>query len=292
MTDYLKITCPFSPCGWFGEPIRQQARFGDPETNWVMPIHEVVGEGSWFGRCPGSMLIVPEVTSAGLAVLGSAHREYLKRKIERQRAEQQREAERAAAEPDGPVTLPNTSGIADLIRKGAARVDPRLGGDMDAYFPGRPADAPEPGPGDPPAPLPEAAEHATIVPLGGTMDNARSNLNALITLCASGLASTIEDLARVMGQIERAQSLLVNADETAKNAQQLIMVTVGTDSSNEPEPARNMKAMAALGRTTMSGSADQSVTWSLDAAHEAVTAAMNQFQAAKLAAEQYLAMPK
>lgn len=301
------MTCPFPPCRWYGPAIEQQARFGDPETNMVLPIHDVQGEAYWFGRCPGSQLVVPELTAAGEAVIRSAMAEYSKRRLAMlARRVEQEKAEQAAREllkrrpgeslidyfarTEGPVALPNTEGIAELIRKHAARVDPRV--DLEDYFPGRPADAPEPGVGDAPdMPVPPNAD---VTPLGraGEMDNAKDNLNALIAACGASLDSYIEDLSRVLGLIERTQAMRVVANETVTNAQQLMIITLGSDPQGSPQPARDMIAMTRLSRTTLSGGGAQSVVLSLAAAHEAILAALNQANSARANATAYLAMPK
>ena len=298
------MTCPFPPCRWYGQAIEQQARFGDPETNHVIPIHDVKGDGFWFGRCPGSSLIVPNITDAGRSVIvdGMAAYERMARERMQKTAEEaarnlpdRREGESLMnyfIRRDGErVPLPNTDGIADLIRKHGARVDPRV--ELNDYFPGRPGDPIEPGTGDDQAlPVPT---HADVTPLGKAgqqMDNAKDNLNALIAACGAGIDSYIEDLTRVLGQIELAQSLRAVADVTAMNTQQLMIVTLGTEQAGSPQAARDMIAMTRLSRTTLSGSGAQSVIQGLAAAHEAIAAALNQAQAARTNATAYLAMPK
>lgn len=294
------MRCPFPPCEWDEEPLRQQARFGSDEVNLVMPMHEVVGDDSWYGRCPGSMLIVPVLTPRGAAVIAEALPGFATRKhnrltarIERARAEATA-AEAAAAEAGVPTK--SVDGIAEMLLKHGPRVDPRLSNSD--YFPGRPADAPEPGPDDPPDTLPAAAKDALIINLNKytgaeVHDSARDNLNSLVTLCVHNAAGVIEDLSRVQAAIERAQGMLAAADETAGNTRQLMTMTVGAQTdTGQPEPARTMVAMMALGHTTMVGNGDQSIKQSLAAALDAVAAAMNQVAAAKTAAEEYRGMPK
>lgn len=299
--------CPFPPCQWQGEPLHYRVSPSSTDTNSVLPLHDVVGPHAWFGRCPGSSLYVP-TSPDGARVIADTIPMFV-RALNRRIAEHYRREVAAGPGPTIPPANesnldrvlreveerggpppPTTDGIVGLLRRHGPNVDPRARNED--YFPGRPADAPEPGPNDPPAALPAAAKDAEIVPLGGQMDNARDNLTAMIRAAGAAAGETVSGLAMIRGQIETAQSLLVATDVTAVQALSLMRVAVGADASGAPQAARDMVAMMNFGRTTMVGNADESVTWALDAAHNAITAAISRVMAAQQHAATYAAMPR
>lgn len=298
------VRCPFPPCYWEGEPpVRKLPIWDGPrlvgstETNSVLPIHEVVGPHEWFGRCPGSQLVVP-VTARGAEVVQTALAAFvraLRGKVEQHYAKWDAQRPetfdeildklRAGYEPPAPTT----DGIADALLGKAHGVPPSTVPD---YFPGRPADAPEPGPGDPPDTPPPAAAHADITPLGGAVDNARDNLTAMILAARASATSLIAELLAIRARVEQAQSALVAADMTAVQTLSLMRIAVGADLSGAPQVAQDMVAMTNFGRTTMVGNGVESVTWSLDATHNALTAAIARIQAGEANATAYAAMPR
>lgn len=310
------MKCPFGPCQWDGEPIEQQARFGEPETNRVIPIHDVRGEASWFGRCPGSMLIVPAITPAGMSVLGAAMKAYLKRKIEREREAKRREEATAAAEWErkfpgrgrdeglldyyarvGPPDSDGEPGIVDMLRTHGPHIDPRVA--AEDYFPGRPADAPEPGPGDPPAPLPPAAKDALIINLDEYLppktnpgratvsDSARGSLATMIATVINRLEDVQRDLTGMMSTVDRLLAVRGSMEHNIEAAASLARAAIGSDAS-APENATSMLSFISLTSVVITGAADESIEGSLQALSDSTRAALQRCGKALTEARAYL----
>jgi hypothetical protein len=97
---------------------------------------------------------------------------------------------------------------------------------IDEFYPGRPADAPEPGPGDPPAervPFDIGGEH-----LGrAAVDNAREQLQALLGMVIEQLGQTGDTLAKATGLTESVEAQRLASMAALGSAQSLMTTAVG-----------------------------------------------------------------
>jgi hypothetical protein len=141
MSNQEPMACPWRPCAAMALPLPTRSDPYDASViTIVYPIHDVIGPASWFGRCPASQLIVsPGLTPAGVAVLAAADEQYVRML-----------AERIARQPEhahDELVGVSDETVSQLIGGKTLKTPP----DVADYFPGRPADAPEPGIGDEPA---------------------------------------------------------------------------------------------------------------------------------------------
>lgn len=103
----------------------------------------------------------------------------------------------------------------------------------DSYFPGRPADAPEPGVGERPAGRP-------AMDLGGgflgraAMENARDQLRGLIALTIDQMASAQDTLARMTGLVDSLVALTSVVGENLRSANATANAAIGTGPSLPP----------------------------------------------------------
>ncbi len=200
------MKCPFEPCDANLPPLTTRTDPHDASaTVTIYPIHVVVGESSWFGRCPASQLIVPKLTRAGRDVLTQSKKVWTRMLLERAAAETARE-EQARARPE---TVSPTEG-----NVGRTADHPR-----DEYFPVRPAE----GPGD--MDIPE--RKGPTIQGGPSMDSMDMQMNALINLAISGFGGTQDRLARITAMVEVMRGLIAEATVAQQAAHSLALAAVG-----------------------------------------------------------------
>jgi hypothetical protein len=223
-------TCPFRPCRAFLF-VEHRAPSSDRlnERVDVYPLHDVVGEHSWYGRCPGSSLLMP-LSERGREVLadnmGYFERRLAERKLEAARLNITTEATREANEAIEAEKRAGTLGHLD-----------RPGED---YYPPRPSDTEEAQDSGAAAAL--ETPDVQGIPMGrnSVSDAMRDQTIALANLAATGA----EQLGLIaMGIVNLAQALeqqIIEAQEKADAVYQLTLAAVG--SSNPPDPAQSALA--------------------------------------------------
>jgi hypothetical protein len=277
------MPCPFPPCTAHLVPKRWLARSDRPgEISTTYPIHDVEGSGAWFGRCPASQLVVPQLTEAGQQVIADALRHYARQFGDRIN----REAEGiVVTENDeiAPVDPPPVSpaNITQWLVTGS----PRKLRPVDDYFPGRPADAPEPGVGEQPVkpvPLTQPGH-----PLGKAAEvSTREELNHLIDLVKLKVAEALDASAQVTDAMDKARAANASLAMLVDAANALSRAAVGTG-ADRPEPAERMAEQLFLATQTMP---DLSTATALSSARAEVLG--RQLLSAANAADEYRAMPK
>jgi hypothetical protein len=266
------VRCPFNPpCEADLEPVEQMAAPGSSRREYVYPVHTVEGVDSWFGTCPAShFLILPDgrITDYAQGVLKDASRVYLHMVLD--------QLKRA-----GKLKEPPSITREELDRALGRDVDrPR-----DEYFPGRPGDAPEPGPGEKPT---------QNVPLdigGGAlgrsqMDNARDQLHHLTGAAITEIGRLQDTLARATATLDIAEGLIDSALIQAESSMALIRAAVGGAGGALPDSAQKLVQQGVVGSSTLSDSAD-GVKASLLLTKERVRSAYASWQAAVDAGRDY-----
>lgn len=238
------MQCPWSHCFAMALPIRQRT---DPldttKTVTVYPVHNVIGSNQWFGRCPASQLIVGQrLTAAGVAVLTAADKQYTRMLAERIIKAHGQAREELGEHADSRSI---TQWMKDHLLTRPAPPDEQ------DYFPGRPADAPEPGTGERasmPVPLDQpgyqlgrAAEMASRDTHVEMIAATRSKIGEAQDALASALRSLedLEQASTVLGPHVDAASALADA-------------TVGS-AGTIPEDALKMRQNLAAARDVASG---------------------------------------
>lgn len=249
------LRCPFWPtCEAELAPRGQLVRVGSDEIEWVYPIHEVVGDNSWFGSCPASHALITYLPNGDYQLT-----EYMTRLIEEQgRTWVKWTLERTEKLRAAGVEPPETP-YQQIIRKLAVgEAEGPVGGEgrperpIEESFPGRPADAPEPGPGEEAdQPVPEAVDGERLG--RGTQmsdDNRRDSLKGLTDLAVRQLDQTREMCDRITNALNEAQELLVAAGYQIDAAQSLVRSAVG-DGSGLPPSAEALAEQTHLAASTL-----------------------------------------
>lgn len=263
-----RVTCPFPPCG---------ASWVQLAERWDVPWHKPHGSAkgaAWLTQCPGSLMLYRFD-----GTLITPDREKLKRAIsayELAVAAIRARGHSGELDQTPPSMLPH------------GRPPDEAFGNV-VYFPGRPADAPEPGAGDPPA--------AAVPPdVGGTSLTGRDNsmsdrhaLKALALVAANQLQQLGGVLDRITAEIAAAQSLSVAAEHQVHSAQVLVNRCVGTG-AGAPQPGQMMAEYTALATDVLTGP-QGSVPASLSLALNRVETARTQVRLAETNARAYAAIP-
>jgi hypothetical protein len=232
-------------------------------------------------RCPGAVQTIKgegdepnELSPRAVEQMNRAYEEHLRRLIiERERAER-------AAEAEGPKASPH------LGFPVGRPVDHERSTDM--YFPGRPADAPEPGPGESHPPVEIGQGHH----LGrAAVDNAHDTTRGLVQLAIPRMEETIGKLTGCINALNGATGATTMAEIDATAANALIIAAVGTG-AGKPAPAEAMAEQMAMGVDTIMGeSADGGNIYNaIEVAKIRVTAAIQQVSAAVEQARQYVSL--
>jgi hypothetical protein len=159
-------------------------------------------------------------------------------------------------------------------------------GPRDIYFPGRPADAPEPGRGERPA-------GRVPMDVGGgflgraAMDNARDQLVTLVGMIIDQIGQTQDTLARMTGQLDGLLALAEACSGQLTSAESLTRAAVGSGTGTEP--AERLREQLILARATVSG--PDGVPGAAALARIRVGLAFTQLRAAAQAAEEYRVRP-
>lgn len=214
------MKCPFHPpCEADLEPIEQRVAPGSDEVEYVYPIHQVTGADAWFGGCPAShFLILPggRLTETAKIVLREATKTYHRMAMNRARTQQAANRGNTAAQA---LThdLPLPSPVRPVRPVGES-------------FPGRPADAPEPGPDErPAAPVPPGVGGESLGKgqTTGMYDNARENLSGLIRLAIAQMEQIRDLLVQTNDHLTQAEGWVVTAQHQAGSTKSLAAVALG-----------------------------------------------------------------
>lgn len=157
---------------------------------------------------------------------------------------------------------------------------------IDNYFPGRPADVPEPGVGErPTGPAPWD--------LGGgflgraAVDNARDQLKTLVGMAVDQMASGQDTLARMTAMVDSVSALASVVAENLRAAEGLVAAAVGGDASDLPESATQLRAQLAVASQTLA-LANDGLTMAM---RVKIEQGFSQIAVAIEAARQYQALP-
>lgn len=257
------LACPFPPCTaewWFGDLMRNS-----------VPVHAPQGFASaalWLPWCPGTMTVYKpdsdELTEPDKAKIERAYQQYLA-----QQTETVREPDEVHGEfIGGPLGRP---------------VDPNR--DRDEFFPGRPADAPEPGVGEPPA---APVQIGTGHHLGkAAMDNAHQTAAGLAGLAVNQMGLTQDLLARITDALDEAAELAVAAEAQIGAVQSLVTAAVGTGEA-AGMGGNAMAEQTALAKSTI-GDARDGILSAIHVAKVRVGLSHQQIMAAVEGGRQYIA---
>lgn len=265
----IHVTCPFPPCTsewWIGrEPAQTRITvpFHWPEGDF--PGHERYGDT----RCPGAMAMYDCSTNdlALVAVsaeqINRAYENYLlwlAKTRDEQAAERERREEflNEVERIEGDRRREEDQRQRDLD---AQQAGPHIGGPVgrpvdwdrprEEYFPGRPADAPEPGPDEPPAaPLPKGVEGHHLG--RDAVDDSHAATVGLTRLALEQHARAQEALSVVTELLERATAMAAVAETHVQSANALVISAVGTG-AGKPAPGEAMAEQTALAVDTLSG---------------------------------------
>lgn len=272
------LRCPFWPnCEAELSPVGQLAVIGSDEIEYVYPIHDVEGPGSWFGRCPASSFLITylpngqyRLTNAAanwLAAQGQLYARWLVQRTAKQNAERPPAAssvEQVIAWMAGDDRIPMPS--ADRPER------PR-----EESFPGRPADAPEPGAGEEPAaPVPTGVggDHFTG---RGMSDSSHSTTRGLAELAVNQMGVTQDLLSRMTNALDEVETLAVAAEQQVRSVQGLVVACVGTG-QRAPESGERMAEQTALAVDTIAG--NDNILGAVRVAKARVDAAFSQIHSA------------
>jgi hypothetical protein len=179
-----------------------------------------------------------------------------------------------------PVTIEGVPEGVDTYVVGAGPDRP-----TEEFYPGRPADAPEPGPGEPPAervPLDIGGEH-----LGrAAVDNAREQLQALLGMVIEQLGQTGDTLAKATGLTESVEAQRLASMAALGSAQSLMTTAVG-EGGSLPQAATDMIGAAAGAHALLDGE----LAHVLARAKDLIAEAQGQINASVQSANDYLAAP-
>jgi hypothetical protein len=251
----------------------------DPGAGVVqVPLHLPQGfEGAehYDLRCPGAIGFVSRTgeMNAGTAdVVNRAYENYLIRLAhEHEAAERAAEAAKGKSGPyvGFPVGRP---------------VDPDRPAEQ--WFPGRPADAPEPGPGE----SHPAVEIGTGHHLGrAAVDNAHDTTRGLVMLAITRMRETQRKLGGCINALNGATGLTTMAEMEVTAGNALVIAAVGTG-AGKPQSAQQMAEQMALACDTIMGPNGQNVFNAIEVAKIRATVAIQQITSAIQQAEQYVAL--
>lgn len=274
----IHIACPFPPCAlewWIGaEP---------GQSTFEIPLHMPQGfEGAerFELRCPGCVILVrvdgpdapAELNAPDTERINRAYENYLLRLAhEHEATERRAEAERGKTGPY--IGFP----------VGRA-VDPEV---PDAnWFPGRPADAPEPGPGE----SHPQVEIGTGHHLGrAAMEDAHDTTRGLVILAKGKMEEARGKLSACATALNGAVGIATMAEIEATAGNALVIAAVGSG-AGKPQPADRMAEQMALAVDTIMGSEGGNIFNAIDIARIRVETAAQQLSSAIANAERYIAL--
>jgi hypothetical protein len=160
---------------------------------------------------------------------------------------------------------------------------------VEEFFPGRPADAPEPGPGEPGAVTIAWDEPLSLTSLGKThVDNARDQLRALLSMAVEQLAQTQDTLARASAQADGAGSLRAAAEQQLIAAEGLVAAAIGS-ASDLPQAAERLQEQIMVAKQSVADG--DGIAGAVALLSDRLQVAHEQLSAAVSAAEEYKAIP-
>jgi hypothetical protein len=228
-------------------------------------------------RCPGALgLVLPDTGEMSGSTADLVNRAYenfliwLAHKHERE--ERAAEAARGAAGPH--IGFP----------VGRA-VDPDRPDEQ--WFPGRPADAPEPGPGE----SHPVVDHGNVAGhhLGrAAVDNAHDTTRGLVLLALTRMRETQGKLMGAQHALNGVTGIVTMAEIEATAANALVIAAVGTG-AGKPRPAEAMAEQMAMAVDTLMGR-DGNIFTATELAKIRVETMAQQMAAAIQNAEQYIAL--
>lgn len=270
------MMCPWPQCTGNPALVKQRVRPGSDETETVIPIHNVVGAAAWFGRCPASGILIRRdrsMSATAIRVLFDATAAYGRILAERTRREHA--APKLTRREERWQELSGS----DLSRR---KVRP----DAEEYFPGRPADAPEPGAGERPSTA--VPPGVVAVPQTGRshgMDDMRSQLRAMTSLAIEAFGQAQETTAQMTAAVEVFDRLNVLLADKQQAAHMMTLAAIGS-SFNVPDSARQMVASSAAASIAI-----EDIGAALQLLMQRVNLAYGNLAAAAAAGAEYRAIP-
>jgi hypothetical protein len=299
------IVCPFPPCTaewWIGG--------GHGQTIFEVPLHLPQGfEGAdrYDLRCPGALLrprldgpdATPLYLPDDVELITRAYERHL---LWLAKTHDEQAAERGAIDatlndldrrdrenepPISPEPPPSAGAyMGGPLGRPADWERPR-----EEYFPGRPADAPEPGPGDPPAGYVPSGVEGIHLTGRDAMDNAHDTTKGLVLLAMAKMNETQGKLAGCAAALGGAVGLATMAEMEATAGNALVIAAVGTG-AGKPRSAEAMAEQMAVAVDTIMGEGHEggNLFNAIEIARIRVEAAAQQIAAALQQAEQYVAL--
>lgn len=265
------MRCLWRSCSADLNPEPRQTRPGSAETHWVYPFHQVVGENSWFGTCPGSqieLLTNGTISAAAVDVLTAANEHLFTMLRDRIRKATEAYDELAAA-GDPTKTHP------DRMPHGRPVVGP-----VEDYFPGRPADAPEPGPGDPP--IEQPPEGVAAIPVRSIpLESMRDQLKALAMITAEGFSEAEREALQILLSTAAASEIVGELKSKLASTRTIAGAAVGS-SRDVPHEALSM-----IGHCSIAMGGAEEIDAALVTLHNHVQEVLKQIQAGHTAAQTY-----
>jgi len=272
-----RIDCPFPPCdAWWNVSANvTQVPYHNLRGMDIPPIFHKF-------RCPGSLtnfyLGTNNPLQADVERMRRGLALYEQRVEEWRTAEAYRVEQLRAAEGEAVDETPR------LIQEGK---EPDLSEGTVVYFPGRPADAPEPGPND---------EPAQVLPMGSgykagkaEMSDAHETTRELTVLARNKMQETISKLQACAAALNGAVGLATMAEAEMTAASALSIAAVGSG-HGKPQPAERMAEQTALAVSTIMGTEGGNIFNAIEVSRIRVETAAQQLASAVDNANQYIAL--
>lgn len=160
---------------------------------------------------------------------------------------------------------------------------------VDEYFPGRPADAPEPGPGESPGTHVPMDAPLDLTPIGRTaVDNARDQLRGLLAAVIDQVGQGQDTLAKATAMTDSVEAYRMATGQAVQSAETLVTVALGS-ATDVPQPAENLRA-AVISAKTMLDEAGLMHN-AIELLRERIGEIHQELGAAVEAAREYIAIP-
>lgn len=287
------MRCPFHPpCEADLEPMIVHTGPEAHEFFRAYPQHQVVGDSSWFGQCPGSHIMIFDdghYTETAMRVLEEAsiaYNQHVLRRVAEFRALQAAREMSVEELQRRIMHVESDDPNVEIFRFGDTSDRPAPP-NVEDFFPGRPADAPEPGPGEAPTALPPMDIGGGHLGRAG-MDNARDQLRGMISMTISAIDRAQAHVARIIASVEMIEGLAVTCETQADAALSLARASVGSD--NIPEEAQRMLAELTNAHRYATDSADGLLP-ALALLRGRLDTLQGTYTAAREAATEYMARP-
>jgi hypothetical protein len=212
------LACPFPPCTAHIEPVTHRTDPADPsKTVLVVPMHDVQGPAGWFGRCPASMFIVPELTDAAKSVLAESLKTFASMFAHRIT----RESEDWQPAPEGGIKPREAPG------SGVRGLRPPVEAiETEAFFPIRPA---------------ETEEYEPTPNRGARHVASRDELVAMVSAAIDAAGTAQESAAILTNAVDDAERAIERlAEQQQIGAAMTVAGIGGADVGSVPQPAQDM----------------------------------------------------